>query len=61
MKYVEWIEPWSDSLPVPVISRLALKHVLRVQIEKHPLYGSFPDRAIDDFIIVNYGRIVDQV
>lgn len=56
MKYVEWIEPYSNNTP-PVICRMELKHVLRVQIDKNPLYGSFPEKAIEDFIAVHWGSI----
>ncbi len=57
VSYVEWIEPYG-STSVPVICRMRLKDVLRVQIAKYDLYGSFPERAIEDFIIVNWGRVV---
>jgi len=54
-KFIEWIEPYDDN--VPVICRMALKHVLMVQIKKNPLYGSFPYKAIEDFLVVNWGWV----
>ena len=55
MKYVEWIEPYTNS--VPIICRMELKHVLKVQIDKNQLYGSFPEKAIEDFITIHWGSI----
>jgi len=60
MKYVEWIEPWKcNSEYLPVICRMRLKHVVKVQIDKQPLYGSFHEKAIEDFITVNWGKLVE--
>jgi len=58
MKYVEWVEPW-DSTGIPVICRMRLKHIVRAQIDRQPLYGSFHEKAIEDFIVVNWGRIIE--
>ena len=56
MKYVEWIEPYGSGNE-PVICRMSLKHILKIQIDKNPLYGSFSERAIKDFIVIHWGSI----
>lgn len=59
MKYVEWVEPYGGDSCIPVICRMRLPDIVRVQIEKNPLYGSFAERAIEDFIAVYWARIVE--
>lgn len=57
MKFIEWVEPYNNSEMVPVYCRMRPKHVLKVQIDKNPLYGSFSEKAIWDFIVVNWATI----
>mgnify|MGYP001191666294 CR=1 FL=1 len=72
MKYVEWDEPWqmdeeSSTSWVGVTSRMTCEDAIRWSkylAEKfhkdHPKYPYKTDQeALDDFIIINWARIVD--
>lgn len=64
-KYVEWMEPY-DSGDSCVICRMSFEDIiksmkrLQENFKNHPNYPYKSDQeAIDDFIVVHWGRIID--
>ncbi len=63
MKYVEWAEPYSNDPLTTVICAMSFEDVIVIQKYKAGLKGFIyesDEQAIEDFIAVHWGTIIER-
>lgn len=64
-KYVEWDEPWGqtkygdEDIYLHIVCQARAKDVIAFQRKREPRYTK-DDEALQDFLVVHWGRIVEK-